>query len=452
MIFSSIRWRLQAWHALLLTAVVAGFGFTAHRLATINRLRVIDEELQGHVAQLSIAVPPTQGREPPGRRPPSRPGSSFTDSIVESGAWFVVWNGDGSVQARSANAPADLVKPEHAGAGEISFMRTHDAARESIRFTGSGRCFLVGRSIQNELAELTQLAWYLAAAGGGVLAFGLIGGAWLTTRAIRPIADISITAERIAAGDLSRRIPTARSSDELNRLTAVLNSTFARLDAAFTQQQRFTADAAHELRTPVSVILTHAENGLASANLSEEQREAFDACRRASRRMRTLIESLLQLARLDAGQELHSPENIDLAELTHDCVELVQPLAAQRGIQIHHELQSAIVRADAERLMQVLTNLLTNAIQYSREQGAVRVRLHAAELTITDNGPGIAPADLPHIFERFYRADTARSGKDSHSGLGLAISKAIVEAHGSTISASSEPGKGATFTVRLPLA
>lgn len=414
----------------------------------------MDEELQSHVAQLGIAVPPAQSREPPGRRPPPRPGSSSTDQIIESGVYFVVWNGDGSAQARSANAPADLTLPEHAGAGEISLMRTRGVSREAVHFTGSNRCFLVGRSIQGELAELAQLAWYLTAAGAGVLALGLLGGAWLTARALRPIADISGTAERIAAGDLSQRITSTGSSDELKRLTAVLNHTFTRLDAAFTQQQRFTADAAHELRTPVSVILTHAENGLATTPLSEEQRESFDACCRAARRMRSLIESLLQLARLDAGQELHNRENIDLAELARDAVELVQPLADQRGITIHHELQTVSVRADAERLMQVLINLLTNAIQYNHAQGEVRITVSphhsAAEISIADNGPGIAPEHLPHLFERFYRADTSRSGKDDHSGLGLAISKAIVEAHGGTLAAQSEPGGGATFTLRLP--
>jgi heavy metal sensor kinase len=455
MIFTrSIRWRIQAWHALLLTLVIVGFGITAHRLAATNRLRVVDQELQALVARLGIAVPPTPASGA-AYRPPPKPGASTIEQLTAGGAHFIVWNVDGTVQASSANLPVELHRPEREGTREATYMKTFGDMRQAVHFTGAGRCFIVGRPIAQELAELRQLAGYLTAAGAGVLSLGLLGGWWMAARAMRPIVNISETAEKIATGDLAQRIPTASTEDELGKLTNILNSTFSRLDAAFTQQARFSADAAHELRTPVSVVLTHAENGLATANLSEEQRESFDACRRAARRMRSLIESLLQLARLDAGQELHSPQNIDLAELALDAIELVQPLAEQRGIAIHDQLQHVTVRADAERLMQVLINLMTNAIQYNRDQGEVRVSLHAdngsAVLCISDNGLGIAPQHQPHLFERFYRADTSRSGKDGHSGLGLAISKAIIDAHGGTIEVTSVPDQGTTFTLGLPV-
>ena len=454
MIFThSIRWRIQAWHALLLTLVIVGFGVTAHRLAAMNRLHVVDQELQALVAKLGIAVPPTPISET-GHHAPPKPGPSTFEQITATGAHFIVWNTDGTVQASSTNLPVGLHLPEGTGSGEGTYMRTFGGMRQAVHFTGAGRCFIVGRSIAHELVELRQLAWYLTSAGVGVLTLGLLGGWWMASRAMRPIVKISETAEKIATGDLAQRIPIAISDDELGKLATVLNSTFARLDAAFTQQARFTADAAHELRTPVSVVLTHAENGLSTTNLSEEQRESFEACRRAARRMRSLIESLLQLARLDAGQELHSPQNIDLAELSLDAIELVQPLAEQRGLVIHDQLESVIVRADAERLMQVLTNLLTNAIQYHRDQGEVRLSLKIdnglALLSISDNGPGIAPQHLPHLFERFYRADSSRSSKDGQSGLGLAISKAIIEAHGGTIEVTSIPGQGTAFTLGLP--
>ena len=455
MIFTrSIRWRIQAWHALLLTLVIVGFGITAYRLASMNRLRVVDQELQALVARLGIAVPPSPASDP-AHRPPPKPGTSLVEQITASGAHFIVWNVNGSVQASSANLPADLRRPEQDGTGEATYMRTFGVMRQAVHFTGAGRCFIVGRPIAQVLTELRQLAMYLAAAGLGVLSLGLLGGWWLATRAMQPIANISETAEKIATGDLAQRIPTATSEDELGKLASVLNSTFSRLDAAFTQQARFTADAAHELRTPVTTMLMHAQDGLATTPLSDEQRECFVACQRAARRMRSLLESLLQLARLDAGQELHNPKSIDLAELALDAIELVQPLAEQHGLVINNQLQNVTVRADAERLVQVLTNLLTNAIQYNRDQGEVHVSLSAdngfALLSIADNGPGIAPEHLPHLFERFYRADTSRSSKDGHSGLGLAISKAIIEAHGGTIEATSVLGQGATFTLRMPV-
>jgi len=308
MIFRSIRWRIQMWYGALLVIVVAGFGITAHRLASADRLRQIDEALQADAAQLAVAVPPPPDERTPARPPANRPlpppreGGGSLETLLPANHYFIVWRPDGREQIRSANAPPDLVPPASV-AESAHAARTRGTAREFYRFTGAGRCFLVGRSIAAELADLHRLAWYLAAAGGAVLAVGLIGGGWLAARAIQPISQISATAEKIAAGDLGQRIPSADADNELGRLAGVLNSTFSRLEAAFTQQARFTADAAHELRTPVTVMLTHAQNGLACEGLAEEPREAFEACQRAAQRMRSLLESLLELARLDAGQE-----------------------------------------------------------------------------------------------------------------------------------------------------
>lgn len=444
MIFTrSIRWRLQAWHALLLTAVIAGFGITAHRLVSIQKLREVDQELQAHVAQLGIAVPPPQTRDNLGK-PPPRPGASMTEQIIATGAWFIVWNADGSEQTRSPNAPAAMKSPP-AKAGEF----TEGDERQVVHFTGGGRCFVVGRRVTAELAALQQLAWYLAFAGGGVLALGLIGGGWMASRAIRPIAVISETADKIATGDLSQRIPPV-ADDELGKLAAVLNSTFSRLEAAFTQQARFTADAAHELRTPVSAVLMHAQNGLASDHLTDAQREAFDACQRASQRMKRLIDSLLELSRLDAGQEPMQHEPCNLAEVAQDCLDLVQTLAEARQITVEAQLETAPCLGDAQRLGQVVINLLSNAIEHTKDHIRISTRRENGHviLTVTDNGPGIAPEHLTHLFERFYRADSSRTGP-LHNGLGLAISKAIVDAHQGTILAHSATSGGAEFLVRI---
>ena len=292
----------------------------------------------------------------------------------------------------------------------------------------------------------------MLAVGGIILLLGLAGGWWLVGRAIRPIADISATAVKISAGDLSQRINVAEAESELGQLATVLNSTFARLEAAFAQQQQFTADAAHELRTPVSVMLTQTQTALNRERSAAEYRETLEACQRAAQRMRRLIESLLELARLDAGQEPMKRMKFDLSQTARDCVELIRPLADERGVKIHCELPPVECHGDAERLAQVITNLLTNAIQYNQANGEVRIsaKLQGSMmlLAVSDTGPGISGEDLPHVFERFYRADQSRS--TGQTGLGLAISKAIVEAHGGTIEVSSQPGAGTTFTVRLP--
>lgn len=459
MIFTrSIRWRLQAWHALLLTAVIAGFGITAHRLASSDRLRAVDQELQSHVTQLGIAVPPTTGREVPrrpGSRPPSPPrGSGLLDQIEASGVHFAVWSSDGMLQTSSANLPAGTALPPRPKEGDINFMRTVGEVRQAVYFNNSGRCFLVGRPIQKETAGLRQLAWYLTLAGSGVLALGLLGGWWMAARAMRPIAAISDTAEKIATGDLSQRIPTTAAEDELGRLASVLNSTFSRLEAAFAQQSRFTADAAHELRTPVSVMLMHAQNGLASEPLTSEQREAFEACQRAAQRMRRLIESLLELTRLDAGQECLKRELFNLDGIVGESSTLLLPIAQAQHMTMDCDLNSAPALGDADRMAQVITNLVMNAIEYGREGGRISLRTGrengCAIAIITDNGPGISQENLPHIFGRFYRADASRSNCSRGNGLGLAISKAIIEAHGGTIEAISSAGEGTTFTIRLP--
>jgi heavy metal sensor kinase len=498
MILHSIRWRLQLWLAFLLAGVLTGFGLAVYQLQRLSQLDQMDQELERRVAALSAVLrgrlpmdfgpsrPPFEegpaGREPSGpRRPPPlgfppdflRPGgprerwmsgreislplevAALFDEANTNSFYYGLYSRSGELFKQSTNAPADLPLPARVAA-TLPRTRERGDLREAYYFTGLGECVLVGRSIATDLAALHRFALWLLAAGGTVLALGLGGGWWLTTRAIRPIDEISATAAKIAAGDLSQRINAADTDNELGRLAGVLNSTFSRLDAAFAQQARFTADAAHELRTPVTVMLTHTQNALASECPSDEHREAFEACQRAAQRMRRLIESLLQLARLDAGQEPLQHEPFDVSRTAQECVELVRPLAAGRGIEIQCDLSPVQCVGDAERVGQVLTNLLTNAIQYNHERGRVHLRAsldnNTALLTVSDTGPGIAAENLPHVFERFYRADQSRSTAAGRTGLGLAISKAIVEAHGGTLEVTSQPGAGTTFTLRLPVA
>jgi two-component system OmpR family sensor kinase len=288
-----------------------------------------------------------------------------------------------------------------------------------------------------------------------ILGVGLLIGWVVAARGIRPIKAISTTAAKISAGDLSQRINVAETESELGRLAAVLNSTFSRLEAAFAQQQQFTADAAHELRTPITVILTQTQTALSRERYATEYRETVEACQRSAQRMRRLTESLLELARLEAGQETMKRLRFDLAKVVIDCVEQMQPIAGQRNVSIATELAPVEITGDAERLAQLVTNLLVNAIQYTRPGGEVRVKLEAqpglAALTVADTGLGISAEDLPHVFERFYRGDKSRTISNGNAGLGLALVKAMVEAHGGTIEVSSRENVGATFTVRLPV-
>jgi len=449
--FKSIQWRLQLWHGLLLLIVLIGFGLTAYRLECAREMRHIDEELQERLPFLVESQHPA--RDDPQRREFAlKPKYAvFFDGGNRSGFYYVVWLRHGEPVTYSATAPHDVPMPK---VGDPP-ARSRGALREVFLFPGPGDCVLVGRSIVGDLAGIQQLAWVLAGMGALVLLLGLAGGAWLAAYALRPVRDISSTAGKIATGDLTQRISTADSESELGQLVSVLNATFARLDAAFTEQARFTADAAHELRTPVTAMLTHIYNGLASECPNAEHRAAFEASQRAAQRMRRLIESLLELARFDAGRETLHRDECELSEIAENGIELIRSLAEARRIEIHASLSAVCCLADGERLAQVVANLLTNAVDYNQDGGEIRVATSSANgmamLTVANTGPGISAENLPRIFERFFRADKARTSDAGHSGLGLAIAKAIALAHGGAIDVESKPGSQTIFTLKLPL-
>lgn len=384
------------------------------------------------------------------------------DEESDNPYYYVVWHGEGGTVVKSKFAP-EVPLPEQRVPRREPFVRQRGNFREAVR-QSRGANILVGRSIEGDVAALHEKEWMVAAVGLAVLAAGLLGGHWFSRRAIRPIEAISATAAEISLSNLSRRIDVTGTETELTGLARTLNQTFDRIESAFAQQVRFTADASHELRTPVAVILSHTELALDKQRPAEELRETIETCRRSALRMRSLIESLLTLARFDSGEVQIDSRPFDLTRTVGDCVALVRPLAAQRRIAIQMDLSPATASAtapatatgDPDRIAQVITNLLTNAIRYNHDQGQVMVSLQSSPvevvLSVSDTGIGIPPEHLGHIFERFYRVDNARSRKDGGVGLGLAICKSIVVAHGGQISVSSQLDRGTKFEVRLPKA
>ena len=201
------------------------------------------------------------------------------------------------------------------------------------------------------------------------------------------------------------------------------------------------------------MLLTQVQTALARERSAEEYRDTLESCQRSAQRMRRLLEDLLQLARLDAREEPVPSESFDAARIASECLAHLKPMAVEHGVTLQLDAVPTSIHGDAGRMAQVITNLLTNAIQHTPPGGIVSLRTGrdpaAAFIEVSDTGQGIAAKDLPHIFERFYRADKARTGSAGRTGLGLSIAKAIVEAHGGQITALSEPGKGSTFIVRL---
>jgi len=496
MIFKSIKWRLQAWHSFLLVCLVTGLLSGFYLFERNQRLRAIDDQLGETLTPLlpryappngpgaegrgpdergprprrpqDDFLPPEEGGPPPGDEMEFRPpdGAPFGPGprqrnprleerpFVPGNVYFIAWSETGERIAASTNAPLDVPQPKPGLAGKGRQLRVRGEFRELSQFVPSGRSVLAGASIAPIKMQLHQLAVKLVLTGCAIVIVGFAVGWWLATRALRPIAEISRTAQNIAAGDLSQRINASDTESELGQLAAVLNSTFSRLDASFAQQRQFTSDAAHELRTPTSVILTQIQSTLNKERSGAEYRETLEACQRAALRMKKLVESLLDLARLDVGQAASKREPMDLLRCAAECVELVRPLAEERKITLHSDLSPAPCVGDADQLALVLTNLLTNAVHYNREVGEVRINTRvengAAVVIVSDNGLGIAPEHVPHIFDRFYRADTARTSSQGRTGLGLAITKSIVESHDGTIEVISTPGQGSLFVVRLP--
>jgi two-component system OmpR family sensor kinase len=380
--------------------------------------------------------------------------SSEAESQFGATYYYVVWYRDGTVLKRSAGAPSDVPAPTILERDTLVHWRTRQGRREAFHCSGLGDCALTGRSVTADLNNMRTFALGLLGAGGAVLALALGIGWWLTGRAIRPIQQISEAANRISGGNLSERVPVADGGNELGRLAGVLNATFARLESAFAQQRQFTADAAHELRTPLAVMITGTQTALARERSAAEYREAVEACLDTAQQMRGLTESLLTLARFDAGNEAVPRAEVDLAEAARSTVDRIRPLAIARAIQIHCDLVPAVAFCNPGRLAHLMTNLMRNAIDYNRPAGEVRISTSAGDsaiLTIADTGIGIAADDLPHIFDRFFRADKSRSRAEGRAGLGLAICKTIVEAEHGSIEVSSILNAGTTVTVRLPL-
>jgi heavy metal sensor kinase len=298
------------------------------------------------------------------------------------------------------------------------------------------------------------MAWQLGLTGLGVFLAGCAGGWWLSSRAVRPILAMSETVSGINASNLSQRLDLAGFDTELGSLGVLINTMLERLEASFEQQVRFTADASHELRTPLSVILSQVELALSRPREAAAYHQSLEACGRAATRMKSLVEDLLTLARADSGKLELRAEPVDLARIAESSVALLQPLAQERGIRILRQLSSAPLDGDPQRLGQVITNLLGNAIQYTQPGGKVTVSTSGdngcARVVVEDTGAGIPEIDLPLVFDRFHRVDTARSRASGGSGLGLAICRSIVEAHGGTIAVTSSLDRGSRFTVTIP--
>ena len=282
---------------------------------------------------------------------------------------------------------------------------------------------------------------------------GLIGGWAVSARILRPLDAIAKTASVVSATHLSERIDVQRIDGELAGLARELNAAFDRLEAAFERQTRFSADVAHELRTPLTILHSETELALARPRTPDDYRDTLDTCLRTVKRMNALVDGLLTLARAEGSQLILERRTVDLRQLVEDILVVNGPLAEQRRLSLTVHLRPVRIDGDSMQMAQDVTNLLTNAVQYKRPGSELADGLMAnateATISVSDTGYGIPEEDHPHIFERFYRADSTRRHSSGGNGLGLAICKSIVEAHGGSIGFESAVNAGSTFWVRL---
>jgi heavy metal sensor kinase len=315
----------------------------------------------------------------------------------------------------------------------------------------------VGTSAAPAAATLAQVLVMLAVGLPVAVAVAVAGGFILVRRALEPVERMAVKAEEISQHNLSERLPVVESGDELERLSVSLNHMISRLEDALRGSKQFVADASHELRTPLTVMRGELESLAQDERLARTTREALGSVLEEVARLAEIVESLFALSRLDAGEAGGEWLCFDLAELAATTAEQMSLLATDKNIRVDCESEpGAIVRGDRARLKQVIVNLLDNAIKYTPNGGRVTLRVRRedahAVLDVTDNGIGIPPDALPHVFQRFYRVDGSRSREQGGAGLGLSIVKSICAAHGAEVEVLSPPGGGSTFRVRQPLA
>lgn len=319
---------------------------------------------------------------------------------------------------------------------------------------------VVGKEIHLTSGWLREFVMTILVVAPLVIAASVAAAYRIAGRAVEPVGRMINEVEAITDGrSLHRRLPVETTGDELARLSATLNAMIARLETSFSALRRFTADASHELKTPLAVLRADVERAMHWPSASNEQLVALEEALQETTRMADLVDSLLTLARADEGRfDLHR-EPFALEPLVHEVFETATILGEDAGMEVSLPIvEDATILGDRLRLRQLFLNLVTNAIKYTSRGGTVEVTLKRkdgeVQFAVRDTGIGIAAADLPYIFERFWRADRARSRLSERGGfgLGLAISQWIAQAHGGTLSVQSRLHRGSTFTVSLPIA
>ena len=454
-----IRWKLTLWYGLVLAVLLAGFSTVVYGTLRHQLMERMDQGLTEELADVRYEV--GRAADAPGllvwldRRFAHHEGFDFQIARADGTRLFA------SDRLADRTLPLPPVAPDHPNPPNFETISAGQGRWRvvTVRVRGSEGPLTVqvARSLAEFDHETAELLWAFLLAGPLTVGATLAGGYYLAGRTLAPVERITETARSISGERLDRRVPVANPGDELGRLAATLNEMLDRLERSFAEMQRFTADAAHELRTPLAVIRNEAEVALRTPRSVEEYTRVLEGLLEEVVRLSEMADQLLFLCRQDAGLNPPAHKNVPLDELLRAVTDTMRPVAEAKGLAlILGDNPPCAVRGDANQLRRVFYNLLDNAAKYTATGGTVRVASHCVGgevvVSVTDTGIGIAAEHLARVFDRFYRVDPSRAGETGGAGLGLAICRAVVRGAGGTITATSAEGQGSIFEVRFPAA
>jgi heavy metal sensor kinase len=459
-----IKVRLTAWYFVVMAVAMSALGALALEGMKHSIRTTVDEQLADRikvVEKLIADFPPTES--------PAKLTAALRENFRQDSQeqLLQISGGDGNsifhstwLQSRILLSPARAVQVQNKRHPFFDAEIAGEPFRgmsETVAIASHTYSVQVAQNMDDFNEATARFRHLLLAIIPASLLAASFAGYWISKRALAPVDQITRAAQQISGANLSARLAVPNSGDELERLAETLNAMLERIDLALKQIAQFTADASHELRTPIALMRTRAELALRRPRSAAENQETIEQLHAEIVRTSDLVERLMLLARADSGASLLRFEPVELVPLVEDVLAQTSVLAEHQQLELEAELARApiTVQGDSQFLRQLFVILIDNAVKYTPAPGKVKVTLASANgsatLSVADTGIGIEAADLENIFERFYRADKARSRETGGAGLGLAIGRWIAESHQGTLAAESKPGTGSTFSVRLPL-
>jgi heavy metal sensor kinase len=459
MITLPIRLRLTAWYFAVLAVMLSAFGVSAYFAMRHSIRKTVDEELQIRAEGVHQLIERDIQR---GHKDDLAEGLREHTELRSGGALLQVSDDQGNWLYRSTvMSDYGVPRPTAIRKRATEFMGKDVPLRiwnEKVNVGGQSYLIQSAFEMDDFYEALHDFALLVFISIPTLLLCAAAGGYWISTRALAPVDQITQTARTISAQNLSSRLVVPPTGDELQRLSETLNGMLDRLEAAFKKISQFTADASHELRTPVAVMRTRAELSLRKARSADEYRDVIAEVLAELEKTSGLIEQLMFLARADSGAETPHFAATNVTDVLREACHQGSALAEAKQIAFEEKIStdSLWIQGDASSLRRLFLILIDNAVKYTPASGQVEVSLHRnngyAVAEVRDTGIGIAETDLPNVFERFYRADKARTRELGGVGLGLSIGRWIAEVHAGTIEVHSSPGHGSTFQIRLPIA